>query len=264
MNIKFLALVIVGVTLSSCNIKTDNGVFNLIPKEGKGPITDKKVTANFDEIKVAQGIRAEVIKSDVESVVVSAPADVIDDVLIEVVGGQLYLHFKPGINLNTSRINAKIYAKDFSKIEASSSADVVVKDKFTQDKTSIKVSSSGSLSGSLEANDFSVDVSSSGSVNSEIWAVNLNVEASSSGSVTLKGKSKNSTMDVSSSAGIYADNLVVENAVLKASSSADINVGVSRELNASASSSGSIKVKKLGNINISQQKESRSGSITIR
>ncbi len=265
MKIKILSLLLVGLSLSSCSIKTEGGsIFNLIPKEGKGPITEKSSTAEFDEIKVAQGISAEIIKADTEKVVIYAPSDIIDDILIENVGKQLYLHFKPGINLNTSRIKAKIYARDFSRIEASSSADILVKDKFTQEKTNIKVSSSGSLSGNLEANDMGIDVSSSGSTDVRIWAVNLNVEASSSASINLKGKAKTAIVDVSSSAGVYADQLQVEYANLKASSSGGIDIGVSTELKAVASSSGSINVKKYGNVNVVEQKESSSGSINVK
>lgn len=68
-------------------------------------------------------------------------------ILVENNGGDLHIHYKSGfrINLSTKNVKVKIFAKDFSSIKANSSADVIVKDKFTQDKMSIATSSSGSL-----------------------------------------------------------------------------------------------------------------------
>ena len=62
---KTLALLAVSaITIFSCNIKSDGGIsFFTTPKEGKGPITDKEFKMNFDEIKVAQSIDAEVVKA---------------------------------------------------------------------------------------------------------------------------------------------------------------------------------------------------------
>ena len=52
------------ILLFSCNIKSDNGFpINFIPKEGKGPIKNKEFKMDFDEIRVAQSISAEVVKA---------------------------------------------------------------------------------------------------------------------------------------------------------------------------------------------------------
>ena len=250
--------------LLSCNINADgNKIFNIVPKQGKGPITDKTYNLEFDKIKVAQSIQAEVIKSDSEKVIISAPSDLMDDILVENSGGELYIHFKPGINISADRVKAKIFAKDFSGISASSSADIKIKDQFTQDKTSVKASSSGSISGDLEANDFAIDVSSSGSFSGKVWAVNLSAEASSSGDININGKAKNADFDVSSSGSLNAKDLVAENAILDASSSGSMQVSVSGALNASASSSGSVDVFSKGNLQITSQKESSGGSVSV-
>ena len=218
---------------------------------------------NFDEIKVAQSISAEVVKSDTEKVVISAPSDIIDEILVENTDGKLFIHFKPKSNISARNVAAKIFVKDFSHLDATSSAKINVKDKFTQDKTDVKVSSSGSITGNLEANDLSVDVSSSGSFSGEIWAVNLEAEATSSGDIKISGKAKNGELRASSSGSLKARDLNASYAEIQASSSGSVSLSVSTELDAAASSAGDISVYRTGNLTIKNQKESSGGSISL-
>ena len=251
--------------LSSCNVKSDNGFpFNITPKVGTGMIKNKEYKMSFDEIKVAQSINAEVVKSEEEKVVITAPSDIIDDILVENSNGKLYIHFKSGINISARNVAAKIFAKDFSAVQASSSASIKIKDKFTQDRMTIQSSSSGDITGDLEANDMSIDVSSSGSFTGQIWAVNLKSEATSSGDVDVSGKAKNANLSASSSGSLNAQKVIAENADLQASSSGDISISVTNQLNASASSSGDINVTRKGNLNILTNKKSSGGSISIQ
>ena len=251
--------------ITSCNSNSEgNGsLFNIMPKEGKGPIKNKTYNFSFDEISVAQSINAEVVKSDEEKIIVTAPSDILDDVLVEKLGEKLYIHFKPGINISTKNVAVKIFAKEFSKIEASSSADIKVKDKFTQDKTVVKVSSSAVINGEFEANDLEIDVSSSGTYNGKVWAVNLDADVSSSGDINISGKAKKADLDASSSGSLDAGNVQAEVADLKASSSGSISLAVSQALSATANSSGSINVSGK-NIQIVTKNENSGGSVNVR
>ena len=103
----------VAFILLACDKKSDNGIsFNFAPKEGQGIIKTQEFVKDFDEIKVAQSISAEVVKSDQEKVVISAPSDIIDDILVENTNGKLYIHFKPNANISARNVAAKIFAKD--------------------------------------------------------------------------------------------------------------------------------------------------------
>lgn len=252
------------LTLSSCNVKSDNGFLqNFSPKTGTGIIKNKEYKMSFDEIRVAQSIDAEVVKSDEEKIIVTAPSDILDDILVENDGGKLYIHFRSGLNISARNVAVKIFAKDFSSVQASSSASIKIKDKFTQDRMSITASSSGDISGNLEANEMSIDVSSSGSFTGQVWAVNLRSEVNSSGDVDISGKAKNADLQASSSGDLNAEKLIAENATIEASSSGDVSVSVSKQLNASASSSGDINITRKGNLNVLSQKESSGGSVSI-
>ena len=255
----------VSAFMLSCTMKAD-GPFslNINQKEGKGIIKTSQFEMNIDEIKVAQSITAEVVKSDTEKVVITAPSDIIDEILVDNVDGKLFIHFKPHLNISAKNVAAKIFVKDFTHLEATSSAKIKVKDKFTQDKTDVEVSSSGSITGNLEANDLSVDVSSSGSFSGEIWAVNLESQATSSGEINIAGKAKNADLQASSSGTVAAKNLITDLAEIHASSSGRVNISVADQMSASASSSGDILVYRKGNLNILSQKESSGGSIKIQ
>lgn len=270
-----LFILILFALLTSCSIKINekgqngedgiNWTSNSKTISGTGSMQDKTYNLSFDEIKVSSGIHAEIIKSDVEKIVISAPSDLLNEVWVEQSGDEVHIHFKPNLNIrNSSSVKATIYAKDFRKLSASSSGKIVVKDKFTQDKTEVSVSSSGSISGNLEANQFNLRVSSSGDFSGKIWAVDFTGGISSSGDATISGSSTNSNFEASSSGKLDASNFTTKNADLKASSSGDISMKVSSQLNASASSSGDIEIQKAGNLTIQNRKESSGGSVVVR
>ncbi|MGE4514689.1 MAG: DUF2807 domain-containing protein [Chryseobacterium sp.] len=229
-----------------------------------GPMRQKEMTGNFDEIEVSQAIKAEIIKSDVEKVVISAPENIIDEVLVDFSGDKLYIHYKKGIRvMNNHNVSAKIYAKDFSKIEANSAAGITVKDKFVQDKMSIDVSSAASVDGNLEANDFEISTGSSSSFSGKIWAVDLNVDASSGSSLDLSGKAKKAEISSSSGSSISAKNVVADNLRVEASSGASVDISASSSIYAEASSGGSVSVYNKGNVTSVTKEESSGGSVSI-
>ncbi|MCW3162712.1 head GIN domain-containing protein [Chryseobacterium oryctis] len=258
--------------LSSCNEKheknKDNKNKNWVEKvviKDNGPLRQKEISGNFDEIEVSQAIEAEVIKSETEKVVISAPESIINEILVDIDGKELHIHYKPGIRVtNNNRVTARIYAKDFTKLKANSAARITVKDKFTQDKTEIDVSSAGNISGDLEANDFDVSVGSSGSFEGKIWAVDLGLEASSAASVDISGKAKNVNVSSSSAGSISAQNLVADNVTADASSGASVEISATATVNAEASSGGSINIYKKGELKNVVKEESSGGSVSIQ
>ncbi|GGP04693.1 hypothetical protein GCM10010992_18160 [Cloacibacterium rupense] len=275
MKTSIISMLAMSVVLTSCvyvspgkNGENGNDGWNVFSgNEGTGPVTDKTYTGNIDQIQVSTSINAEVIKSDTEKVVISAPSDIMEFVKVDNNGGKVkvYVNSGYGNGISTKNVKAKIYVKDFTQLSANSSADIKVNDTFTQDKVEVYVSSSGSIDASnLEANDFKIDVSSSGDFSGKIWAVNLNAYASSSGDVNIYGKAKNATLDANSSGDIKATELMIENANLSASSSGNVTTSVSRSLTANASSSGDVTVYKKGNLEQSKIQKGSGGDVYIK
>ncbi|SIR29591.1 GIN domain-containing protein [Chryseobacterium sp. RU33C] len=261
------------VALASCNDKHenrnregDNGnwVEKVVSKES-GPIQHKEFNGDFDEIKVSQAIEAEVIKSETEKVEISAPQSIINEILVDNDGGKLHIHYKPGIRvMNISKVTAKIYTKDFSKLVADSAARIIVKDKFTQEKTEIEASSAGSISGDLEANDMDINVSSSSSFDGKVWAVNLDIESSSGSTLDLSGKAKKADVSASSGSSISAKNVIADEVEADASSGASIHISAVSSVKAGASSGGSVDISKKGELKSVSKEESSGGSVNIQ
>lgn len=256
------------VLLASCEGKHDKKGNNWVDKvvnTDKVPTKQKEITGDFDEIEVSQAIKAEIIKSDVEKVVISAPQDIIDEVLVDISGGSLHIHYKKGIRvMNNHNVSAKIYTRDFTKLEANSAASITVKDKFTQEKTNIDASSAASISGDLEANDMEINVGSSSSFSGKIWAVDLDIEASSAASISVSGKAKKADVSASSGSSISAEDLIADHLTVDASSGSSVDVSASSSINAEASSGGSVSVNKKGNVTSITKEESSGGSVSIQ
>lgn len=261
--------------LSSC-IKTsgtngkngEDGIsFNWNGNEGKGPIKEKTTTENFTGVEVSNALKVEIYKSTENKVVISAPDDILEFIVANVQSdGTMKIGIKSNTSWNkgisTKNVKVKVYTKLLNKIEANSSAEIKVKDKFTQDNIEVKVSSSGEVEGNLEANNFEMSVNSSGDFDGEIWADVADISVSSSGSAKLKGKIQNATISVSSSGDFEGENLEIKKGNLQASSSGDLQAMVSGNVEAKASSSGSIRLKKIGNPSITKT-ESSSGSVSV-
>lgn len=231
--------------------------------EGKLPVSERVVNQDFDKIHVSQSLDVEIYKSDVEKVVISAPQDLQEYIFADFSGSQLNLHIKENSNVELKNVRIKIYAKDFDELTADTSSDVIIKDKFTQEKTKVDVSTSASVSGDLEANDLEINGSTSASFNGKVWAVNLKSDSNTSSSIDFQGKAKNAVLKCSSSGSISGNQLVVENLDAEANSSGSIEVAVSESLKAEASSSGSIDVRKAGPLTVRTVAENSSGSVNI-
>lgn len=269
-----ITMLAMSFVLTSCvKVKNENGEKGkdgwefFSGNKGNGTITEKTYDGDIDQIKVSTSIDAEVIKSDAEKVVISAPSDIMDNIKVALKGGVLAVYVDSGFgnNISTKNVKAKIYVKDFNQLSADSSADIKVLDTFTQDKVDVYISSSASIDvANLEANDLKIYTNSSGDFSGKIWAVNLGAYASSSGDINIFGKAKNATMDSNSSGDLKATDLIVENAILSASSSGDIVTSVSKSLTANANSSGEITVYKKGNLEQTQIHKNSGGDVYLK
>ena len=269
-----ITMLAMSFVLTSCvKVKNENGEKGkdgwefFSGNKGNGAITEKTYDGDIDQIKVSTSIDAEVIKSDAEKVVISAPSDIMDNIKVALKGGVLAVYVDSGFgnSISTKNVKAKIYVKDFNQLSADSSADIKVLDTFTQDKVDVYISSSASIDvANLEANDLRIYTNSSGDFSGNIWAVNLGAYASSSGDINIFGKAKNATMDSNSSGDLKATDLIVENAILSASSSGDIVTSVSKSLTANANSSGEITVYKKGNLEQTQIHKNSGGDVYLK
>lgn len=163
-----------------------------------------------------------------------------------------------GINFNFLKII--ISGPNLESIKASSSADIKIENWNTTTNLDIEVSSAASLSGKFECIKAFVDASSSGAFSGTINATTIEMESSSASNVVLSGKAKEIIINASSSADCNLKQLKVEDAKIKATSSSDVVVTVTKSINAKASSSADISF--YGNPLQIEKEESSSGSIS--
>ncbi|WP_339887472.1 DUF2807 domain-containing protein [uncultured Flavobacterium sp.] len=149
---------------------------------------------------------------------------------------------------------------NLEEIKASSSADIKITNTNTSTDLNIAVSSSGSISGNFNCSNLVIDSSSSGEFSGSVNTTTIAIESSSSSDVNLSGNATEISVKASSSSSCNLKEFKVETALIKASSSADVTINVSKSLIAKASSSASIVY--YGSASQVSKEESSSGSVS--
>jgi hypothetical protein len=206
-----------------------------------------RTVGDFSGISSATGIEVEITQGNENSVVVSASKDeFIDKMKTEVDKNgvlKIYMENKKGMGWN-NRYNVKLYAyvtyKSINKLMASSGSSLETKN-------------------TLKADALSIDVNSGAKIEADIQTIDCDVVMSSGADSRVKGTATNIKMDASSGSTFKGADLSTEICRASVSSGADIKIGVSKKISASASSGGSIKYK--GNPEVERKAESSGGSI---
>lgn len=209
--------------------------------------TENRNLKNFDAIKVSSGIDLYVRMGDEESVRIEADKDDIDDIKTEVRDGTLRIYVKSRnnwFNWGFSRPRkAFVTVKSLKEINASAGSDVKSEN-------------------TLEGDIVKVRASSGSDVDLDLYYKTVELDASSGSDARLRGKVKTFVAEASSGSDIKARELQVAIGKLKASSGSDINVTVTDELYAKASSGADIRY--YGNPNIRDTDTSSGGDVAGR
>ncbi len=185
--------------------------------------SEVRSVGSFTGVKVGEAIDVYLKKGDKESVKVEVTGARVSDVLTEVSGSYLKIHMRDGRYRNR---NVKVYVTYVSleKIHASSASNV-----FSE--------------GAIRANSMDISASSAASVEITIEAGFASIDASSAGDLVLEGKARELAIEVSSAGEVDAYSLESEIVRANASSAGSAKISVSKELNAHASSGGSIRFR---------------------
>ncbi len=222
--------------LSSCIEVLNNSV------TGNGNVvTEKRSIGSFDAIEAATGLNVIVqfgeASGDIEVV---ADENLQEYIRTEVDGGLLKIRSERSIR-NAKSKDIYVNSGSLKEIRVSSAAHLKGENKLTTDRLQIDVSSAADLDLDFDAQSVDVNVSSSGKAN-------------------LSGKAEEMKAQVSSAGHLNADELQTINCDVDASSAGDMNIHVTGELSASASSAGSIHYK--GDPEIRRQESSSAGHIS--
>ncbi len=203
--------------------------------------TEERNVKGFDGIDVGQGIKVNFTMAATEKVVVTADADLIDDVVTELDGTTLSIRIKGNNNRSGKRtIVVDVDIVKVKKLDASSGASLI--------STNL-----------VETNNLEMDFSSGATGKIAFKAESASCETSSGATARLKGVAKQFEADASSGATLDAEELVVAAIDAEASSGASIVCQVESNLKAEASSGASIKYK--GNPTFKDIEKNSGGSV---
>jgi len=195
---------------------------NSISGDGNVKVESREIT-DFKSIDASNGLHVYITFGNSLSLEIEADANLHDVIRTEVKSGTLHVFSERNIR-NEKAKNIRITVPSLEEIEVSSAADVRCENILSTDRITISASSAGEL-------------------RLETLAKEIRVDASSSGSVELIGEAQELEADVSSAGSIDAGKLMVKYCNVSASSAGSAKVWVSDELNAKASSAGSIRYK---------------------
>lgn len=201
--------------------------------------SEVREVGSFKGIRSGEAIDVYLKKGDKESVKVVVDGTQLSNVLTEVSGSYLKIHMREG---NYRNRNVKVYVTyvTLEKISASSASNVFSEGVIKSAKLDINAASAGSVEITLDAGDVYVDVASAGNV-------------------TLEGKAKVLTAEASSAGSIDAYSLEAESVNVNASSAGSAKVMATKELEAGASSGGSVRYR--GNPTKTNTDSSSGGSV---
>lgn len=196
---------------------------------------EKRNISSFHAIKVSHGIQLLIQQSNTEDVAVSAETvEVRNAIKTEVVNGELriYIDQKPQKwwdELKHHGIHVKAYVsiKNLDHLDGSSGS-----------KTKID--------GTLNTNNLSIDLSSGAYLTGSFKAAKLDIDQSSGAKSDVSGTVDDLTVKTSSGAKFSGYELEATKGRADASSGSKIELSVSKEFSASASSGGGIEYKGAG------------------
>ncbi|PCI09611.1 MAG: DUF2807 domain-containing protein [Flavobacteriaceae bacterium] len=201
---------------------------------------DRKINADFEAIKVSQGISVFLTQSNDTELRVEADDNIIDLLVTEVEGDVLKIYFDKNVSRAKAR-NVYLSVSKINRIKTTSGAEVrgegVIKSKTME----LAASSGSEIVINLDAQSVSAD-SSSGS------------------EIEVSGSTDSFKGDASSGSEIDAGDLISKTGNVDVSSGAEINVHSTDKLTAHASSGGSINFE--GNPSVLNKSKSSGGSIS--
>lgn len=216
-------------------------VFDSVSGDGNVKTEIRDVEA-FTSLEASHGLHVYITFGKPASLEVEADANLHEYIRTEVHSGNLRIYSERSIR-NAREKNIRITVPFLEEIEASSAADIRCEN-------------------SNEAEKLILNSSSAGRIRIETISKEVRLEASSSGSIEIRGETNELEADVSSAGRIDADRLVAKSGDVSASSAGNMSICVTEEINADASSAGSIQYR--GEPENKRINKSSAGSVSER
>jgi len=204
-----------------------------------GQQTETRSIGSFRGVKAGEGIDVYLKKGDSETLRLEVTGTSPTNVITEISGSYLKIHMKEG-NFRNRTVKVYVTYVAVDKLAVSSAANIYAE-------------------GTIKEENMEISASSAGSIEVTIETTRVEVSASSAGEIDLKGKTGFLRAESSSAGEIDAYDIEAESVTAEASSGAEVKVNVTKELDAHASSGGSVRYR--GNPTKSTTNSSSGGSV---
>jgi hypothetical protein len=206
---------------------------------GNAQNKETRNVGSFKGVKVGEGIDVYLKKGDKESVRLEVSGVETSDVVTEVSGDYLKIDMREG---RWKERTVKVYVTyvEVSKLSASSAANLFAEN-------------------TIKTKSLQVSASSAGTVDITIEVETIDASASTAGEISLKGKATSADFGASSAGEISAYDLSTSTISARASTAGSVKASVEKEIEAHASSGGSIRYQ--GNPQRSNTNSSSGGSV---
>jgi len=196
----------------------------ILPVLSQNVTKRKLLTEPFESIKAGGVSDIKLSKGDENIVIVEAPENIQDKIIIKVSNNKLIISYKNIKLKNNEQLTFYITAPKITDIDLSGAADFESLDVISTDNFSVKASGAADV-------DLSVDVKQ------------LKANVSGAADVTLSGKTTIEDVDVSGAADYKAKDLVADTVKIVASGAASAFVNVLHSINYRATGASTVKFK---------------------
>jgi len=194
---------------------------------GNGNVISKEIssTADFTDIKVCCAIKVEVAQGPTTSIRVEGDENLLPYLITEVSGNTLDIYIQKGIGIKTDNgLHVYVTMPDLREIEANSASKLKTTTTFT-------------------GTELDIDCSSAAKVFVDFSGQEVNVDVNSAGVVEMEGKLQDIDLAASSAGKIDAFECRANRGKADVNSAASIRLHVTEQLDAEASSGGSIRYR---------------------
>lgn len=201
--------------------------------------------SGFKGVNVSSAIDLFISQGSTEAVAISAKdTKVRDRIKTEVKEGVLYISFDSkgwkDWNMGDQKMKAYVTIKEISRLEASGASDVNVSGTLKTDNLKLTMSGASDFEGIIETR-------------------NIQVRASGASDIKISGSAERANIDMSGASDFKGYDFKIENCKAEISGAGDMQIHVSKELEAQASGASSIKYK--GDPSVTKSESSGASSI---
>lgn len=261
---KYFLSVIFILCLTACSFPPINFTIDG-ENSGKGKIIDKSYTVSFTRVEQQNGIESDVFLSNENKVIVNAPEDIIDKIVVEKKdSATVWIYVKKYSNISTDKVKVKIYTNALESIETSSASSVDVVDSFVSPQLRLSSSSGSKISGNFKSLNAVLHTSSGSNIDITLYSKHLEAQSSSGSTIEIKGIAQNAVLEASSGSRIDSEDLLISDAQTETSSGGTIEISVTQKAIAKASTGGHIDLYRKGNNFELNKKETSGGEVNIK